>query len=76
MILISNQMMIILLVLVECKFKMIEIYKIMLICAVFPGQVYCKVMMDIHRKINMDILLQVINISKQQKLSFMELIHK
>jgi len=59
--------------------KMIEINKIMLICIVVTGQViYYKVMMDIHRQINMIIILEVVKIcsSKQQQLSFMEIIRK
>ena len=68
----------------EWVLKMIEMNKIMLICIVITGQVitgqviYYKVMMNIHRKVFGDIILEVVKISlsKQQQLSFMELIHK
>jgi len=49
---------------------MIEKNKIMLVCLVMTGQVYYKIMMDIHTKINIVIIiLQVvkIGISKQQQ---------
>jgi len=62
----------------ECLLKMIEINKIMLVWIFYPGQEYCKVMMDIHRNMEVNILLEVVktSISKQKQLSFMELIHK
>jgi len=78
MVLISNQMIIILLIYGQCIFKMIEMNKIGLVWIVITGQVIDKVMMDIHKKIRMVIILEVVKIvlSKQQQLSFMELIHK
>jgi len=69
----------ILLILVKCVLKIIEMNKILLGCLVITGQViYWEVMMDIHRNILMVIVLEVVKIviSKQQQLSFMELIHK
>jgi len=64
----------------EWVLEIIEMNKIVLGCIVITGQVCCKVMMDIHRNINimmMIILLEVVKVvlSKQQRLSFMELIH-
>jgi len=58
--------------------KMIETNKIMLNCIVMTGQVLDKVMMDIHMKKMVIIILEVVILvlSKQQQLSFMELIHK
>jgi len=78
MVLISNQMIIILLIYGQCIFKMIEMNKIGLVWIVITGQVIDKVMMDIHKKIRMVIILEVVKIvlSEQQQLSFMELIHK
>jgi len=59
----------ILLVYLEWVLEMIEMNKIMLICIVITGKViYCKVMMDIHRKMVI-ILLQVVKVAclKQQQ---------
>jgi len=63
-------MMLILLVYKEWVLKMIEINKILLICIVNSGQViYYRVMMDIHRNINMliGIILQVIKMMEGLK---------
>jgi len=62
--------MLILLVYKEWVLKMIEINKILLICIVNSGQViYYRVMMDIHRNINMliGIILQVIKMMEGLK---------
>jgi len=74
-------MMNILLIYGEWILKIIEMNKIVLLCMKVTGQViYYKVMMDIHRKMkNMIIIVSEvvkIGLSKQQQLSFMELIHK
>jgi len=57
---------------------MIEMDKIMLVWIIITGKVFQEVNLDIQRNLKMVIMLQVVKmvISKQQQLSFMELIHK